>query len=141
MWTALDVTRILRRDLDYPRLVVRLTPLRPANDRRWEVCEIRRRYFGPFEAGGMRFKEARDYLDSFYVHEGPNGEYLPLDPHLLLEAVRKQDGWISSHRPSSMIAKVRAAQQKRIQGYQALFEDIAMDARSQFVKAADEMGL
>jgi hypothetical protein len=141
MWTALDVTRILRRELDYPRILVRLTPYRDPNDRRWEVCEIRRRYFGPFQAGGFRFKEARDFADPFYVHEGPGGEYLPLDPHLILAAVRQQDGWLYQNRPTSMVQRVRDAERRRLASQSAMFEDIAVDTRRMVAQAADEMGL
>jgi hypothetical protein len=141
MWTARDVTLFLRRELDFPRITVRLTPYRAADDKRWEVCEIRRRYFGPFQAGSFRFKEARDFLDPFYVHEGPGGEYLPLDPHLILAAVRQQDAWVAGNRPRSMVQRVRDAERRRLAKQSQLFEDIAVDSRRMVAQAADEMGL
>jgi hypothetical protein len=141
MWTARAVTLFLRRELDYPRLRVKLTPLRAADDKRWAVYEIRRRYFGPFEAGGMRFKEARDWDDEVYVHEGPNGEYQSLDPHLMLAALRKQDAWVKGNRPAAMTARVRASKEKRLREQSAMFEDLAMDSRRMIGRAADEMGL
>jgi hypothetical protein len=141
MWTARDATLFLRRELNFERLRVKLTPLRPADDKRWAVYEIRRRFFGPFEGGGMRFKVASDWDDEVYVHEGPKGEYLELNPHLLLAALRRQDAWSKENRPAAMIARVRAGKQRRLAEQSRLFEDIAVDSRRMVAKAADEMGL
>ena len=89
----------------------------------------------------MRFKEARDFLDPFYVHEGPHGEYLPLDPHLMLMAVREQDGWDRQRRPGALIRRVRDAESRRLAQQSQMFADIAVDTRRLVAQAADDMGL
>ena len=143
MWTARDVTEILRREMDDPNLVVRLSRYQPdgPDDRRWTVCERRKRMYGPFEAAGMRFKVVGTLDDEFYVHAGPKGEYLPLDPYLILAAVRKQDAWVKANRPRSMVARIRENEQKKFKAQSQLFEDIAVDSRRMVAQAADEMGL
>jgi len=141
MWTARDVTKFLRREFNFPRIVVKLDTHRPADDKRWCVYEIRRRYFGPFGGGGLRFKVARDYDDLVYVHEGDDGAYLPLEPHRMLAALRQQDAWAHKNLPQSMIQRVRDAEKRKLAAQSRLFEDIAVDSRRLVAQAADEMGL
>ncbi len=141
MWTARDATLFLRREFNFPRLVVKLDTHRPADDKRWCVYERRRRFFGPFTAAGMRFKVARDSFDLIYVLEGPAGEYRSLDPHVMLAALRQQDGWACRNLPASMIARVRDTERRKLKAQSQLFEDIAMDSRSMVARAAEEMGL
>lgn len=149
MDTAQHLTQYLRRETGYDRLLAAPNP----NADRWCVFELRRRCSGGWEipfritdAGEIVRREPAtmrmviDVPELIYVHE-IDGKYAEANPHLILEALRKQDKWTARDIARDMVERVKANREKRREETRQMFGDLAQEHRRLFAQAAEEMGL
>lgn len=87
MWTARDATDRLRRETGCGNLYVRFD----SDRERWVVLEKTRRLTGRRPWVGGTIREAVDHFVVVHTHEGPDGEYLSLDPNAMVAALWEKD--------------------------------------------------
>lgn len=148
MWTARDVTLRLRRELNDDRLVVKLD----RNLGKWLVCVRRKMLTGartwPFSIrddgavteGRSILREVAPLDDIVYVHEGPNGEYLPLEPNQMRQALEARD----THRRNLARELFDRVKKTRARKDAEFVDDVKQRTkhyRRAFARIADEMGL
>lgn len=147
MWTARDVQERLRREMGFDRLAVKLADgLRPEDayrPGRWVVCvRVRdltgRRNWpmtmlsdGTFYPGGSTtIREVSTRDEVVYVHEGPDGEYLELEPSVIRRELERRD---THHR--DLAAEFRAnVARKRADQKKALDDDV--EQRTKYYRKA-----
>lgn len=108
MWTAGDVTERLRRELAFPRLVVKLLPACRPEDKehpgRWAVCVLVPTLTGRrswpvgitddgivYQGGQTTIREVSLKEEIVYVHEGDDGSYRELEPTLMRRELERRD--------------------------------------------------
>lgn len=147
-WTTHDVTLRLRRELDDPSLVVRFDSGRErfaVFTRARRLTAPRRQGFNVLDDGAVVrsttavFREFVWDEQMVYCHEGPAGEFLPLEPNEIRRGVVARD-----NRHGDVARRVLGEIKHRRESRERDFEDnageIAKESRRAFARAADEMG-
>lgn len=150
MWTARDVTLRLRRELGHEALTVALEEGRG----RWAVYEVVHSWSAPRPVG-FRLGDGGEVLPGtsvirtssvypklIYVHEDPrDGSFLPLDPHLMLDALLGRDLWRDRKLGSKVLMRLRANRERRAQGFRDYCDDRADEAMHHARKWCEATGV
>jgi hypothetical protein len=150
MWTARDVTNRLRRELNHETLIVALEEGRG----RWAVYELVRGWSAPRPVGFSLsddgevlpgtsvIRTSTVYPKLIYVHEDPRtGEYLPLDPHVLLDALLGRDRWRDRKLGSKVLMRLRENRERREQDFRDYCDDRADEAMYHARKWCEATGM
>lgn len=152
MWTAREATARLREELGFSRLQVVLQHCRPEDKHfphRWAVLVLVPRWTGArnwpvtllddgtvLHGGATRFREASLAPEVAYVHEGPKGEYLSLDPNALRAELEARDTY-KRDLPREIATAIRRKRAAREKAANEEAREIAKHYRRAFAKVAD----